>query len=280
MNRSILIVICDFLLLSLLTFSTDINRMADQNTQPPTKVVVATNSVINAGTDLAAILKAALQEERKQHEQLRQQLAQARGAMNEQQSQAMAREQENARLQQQFAAAQTNLENLSRQVQTNALQANESQPAVEAARTETRRQGQLAEVLKRQIEQLAKTNQIASGAMMQLSNQLQLAEVEGRAAAERATLMQQEVQATRTENARLTEGFKSLETNSSQLTQEIRENRQLAPNTIFSQFVSNRVEASIAADRSGLFGMGLNKNKSTETILAGDGQNVFALCHV
>ena len=32
MNRSILIVICDFLLLSLLTFSTDINHMADENT--------------------------------------------------------------------------------------------------------------------------------------------------------------------------------------------------------------------------------------------------------
>ena len=31
MNRSILIVICDFLLLSLLTFSTDINHMADEN---------------------------------------------------------------------------------------------------------------------------------------------------------------------------------------------------------------------------------------------------------
>ena len=40
MNRSILIVICDFLLLSLLTFSTDINHMADENTPPPTKVVV------------------------------------------------------------------------------------------------------------------------------------------------------------------------------------------------------------------------------------------------
>ena len=50
MNRSILIVICDFLLLSLLTFSTDLNHMADENTQTPTKVVVATNAVVNMGT--------------------------------------------------------------------------------------------------------------------------------------------------------------------------------------------------------------------------------------
>ena len=38
MNRSILIVICDFLLLSLLTFSTDINHMADENSRPPSQV--------------------------------------------------------------------------------------------------------------------------------------------------------------------------------------------------------------------------------------------------
>jgi len=68
MNRSILIVICDFLLLSLLTFSTDINRMADENTQTPTKVVVATNAVVNMGADLAAVMKQALEEERRGHE--------------------------------------------------------------------------------------------------------------------------------------------------------------------------------------------------------------------
>ena len=38
MNRSILIVICDFLLLSLLTFSTDINKMADEGSKSRTQV--------------------------------------------------------------------------------------------------------------------------------------------------------------------------------------------------------------------------------------------------
>ncbi|HWY29137.1 MAG TPA: hypothetical protein VNX46_00195, partial [Candidatus Acidoferrum sp.] len=99
MNRSILIVICDFLLLSLLTFSTDINRMADENTQPPTKVVVATNSPVNAGADLVAVMQRALQDERASREQLQQQLAQFRGATTQQQTQLGEREQENQRLQ-------------------------------------------------------------------------------------------------------------------------------------------------------------------------------------
>ena len=62
MNRSILIVICDFLLLSLLTFSTDMNHMADESTPPPTKVVVTVNPVANPGNDLTAVMKQALEE--------------------------------------------------------------------------------------------------------------------------------------------------------------------------------------------------------------------------
>jgi len=153
MNRSILIVICDFLLLSLLTFSTDINKMADENTQPPTKVVVATNMVVNAGADLAAVMKRALEDERKgrdqlqqqleqvrssttqQQTQLQQQLAQVRNATTQQQAQLGEREQENLRLQQQFAAAQTNVESLSRQLQSASASAQESQQKLAASQT-------------------------------------------------------------------------------------------------------------------------------------------------
>src|SRR5208282_5518743 len=93
-------------------------------------------------------------------------------------------------------------------------------------------------------------------------------------------MMQQEVQAEQTENARLAEGFKTLATNSSQLTQELRANTPLAPNTIFSEFVSNRIEANFLASRSGFLGMNSTKNKETRTVLVTDGTNTFALCHV
>jgi len=79
MNRSILIVICDFLLLSLLTFSTDINKMAGDNSRPPARVEVATNDVVNAGdNDLANAMKLALEEEQRNREQLQQQLKQVK----------------------------------------------------------------------------------------------------------------------------------------------------------------------------------------------------------
>ncbi|MGD0087172.1 MAG: hypothetical protein ABSC24_08585 [Verrucomicrobiota bacterium] len=266
MNRSILIVICDFLLLSLLTFSTDMNHMADESTPPPTKVVVTPNPVANPGNDLTAVMKQALEEARRNQEQIRQQLAEARAAAGQQQTQLSRREQENQQLQQQFAAAQANIEKLNSQLQENSAHAQQ--------------QSELAATLRVQLEQFARTNQLDQAEKQQMSNQLQLAEVEAHAAAERAALMQQEVQVQQAENARLAEGFKSLATNSSQLTQEIRENRALAPNTIFSDFVSNRVEAGIFAWRTGFFNMDTTKDKQTGTVIVTDGTNFFALCHV
>jgi hypothetical protein len=270
MNRSILIVICDFLLLSLLTFSTDINRMADENTQPPTKVVIATNAPMNAGADLAAAMKLALTEEHKNAEQLQQQLTTARSSAGQQVAQ----------LQQQLTAAQTNLETLNQRLQASATQAQLTQQQLAQQQAAAQKASDITAALRQQLEDLSKSNQVTQAEKQQLATKLQLAEVEARSANEKATLMQQEAQAAHAENVKFAEGIKSLATNSSQLTQEIRANTPLAPNTIFSDFVSNRVEAAFAATRTVLFNMDTTKNKVTRTVLATDGTNIFALCHV
>jgi hypothetical protein len=134
--------------------------------------------------------------------------------------------------------------------------------------------------LQAQLNQLSKTNQTEQSEKDRLAEQLQLAEAERQAAADRASLLQQEVQATRAENIRLTEGFKTLATNSSALTQEIRDNRELAPNTIFSGFVSNRVQTTMLAARSNFLGLDASKSRKAETILATDGGNTYAICDV
>ena len=280
MNRSILIVICDFLLLSLLTFSTDINHMADENTRPPTKVVIATNSVPNPGNDLAAAMKLALEEERKSTVQLQQQLAVARESAGQQQTQLSQREQENLRLQQQVASAQTNLESLNRQLEASSAQSAQAQQKFTEAQGAAQKASELATALRLQLDDLSRSNQLAQAEKDKLANQLQVAEVEARAANEKAVLLQQEAQAAHAENVKLAEGFKTLATNSTQLAQEIKANTPLAPNTIFSQFVSNRVAAVIFAARTGFFDQDVNKDRNIQTVLVTDGTNTFALCHV
>src|SRR5690348_14844040 len=70
MNRSILIVICDFLLVSLLAFSTvDINKVGEVGAERPMKLDLGTNQADN-GKDLAAVMRLALNEERRSRDQL------------------------------------------------------------------------------------------------------------------------------------------------------------------------------------------------------------------
>jgi hypothetical protein len=287
MNRSILIVICDFLLLSLLTFSTDINRMAGDETQRSARTDVVTNAVVQPGKDLMALMNQALADERQGRTQLEQQLAAARTTAGSQQAALTRFQQENAQLEQQasglqreYAEAQTNVENLTRQVRDSSARAQATEQKLAATESQAQQASAVAEALRQQLDQLTHTNQLVQTDQQRLASQLQLAEAERKAALDRAALLQQEVQATRAENSRLTEDFKSLATNSSQLTQEIRANRALAPNTIFNDFVNNRVRAAIFAQRTGFLGMDASKQKEGETVLATDGTNTFAICHV
>ena len=290
MNRSILIVICDFLLVSLLAFSTvDINKVSDTASQRSISTEIATNQV-DSGKDLAAVMRLALDEERKSRDQLLGELSKTRGSVSERehqvqtfQQQLQSREQETLRLQQQqtnlqqqFATAQNNIQTLNQQLQTTATESREKLSAMEA---EARRQAAQAAAFKRQLDQLGQSNQVVLAEKQRLYTQLQVAEVEKRSATEQAVRMQEQVKVEREEKAKLAEGVKALASKSSELTQEIRDNRPLAPNAIFNDFLTNRVRASLSAVRAGVFG-DATKRKETETVLATDGKTIFALCYV
>jgi hypothetical protein len=279
MNRSILIVICDFLLLSLLTFSTDLNKMAgdDEGSAATVKVDVLPKTGNAGGKDLAEVMKQALGEEQKNREQLQAELARVREAARQQQEQL---QQKQSNLEQQYVSAQAGIQALNQKLQSSAAETSMTRQQLAATQAEVQKQSDLAAALREQLAQLARSNQAALTKEQQLANRLQLAEIEKRAAADQAALMQQQVQAVRAENVKLAEGFKTLATNSSVLTREIRENRALAPNAIFSEFVANRIQTSFVASRSGIFGFDSTKNKAAETVLVTDGINAFALCHV
>ena len=272
MNRSILIVICDFLLLSLLTFSTDLSKMAgeDDGKQSTAKVDISPKPADAGGKDLAAVMKMALTEEQRNREQLQAELAKARDAAKQQQArfaqQSQQLQEKQSELEQQYATAQANIQNLNQKLQVT---------STETSMTKEQLAAKEAEIQKQKDQSAALQQQIA-----QLNGQLQAAQVDKRIAAGQISLMQQQVQAERAQNAKLAEGVKTLATNSVALTQEIRENRALAPNEIFNEVVSNRVQTSFTASRTGVFGTDASKSKTTETVLVTDGTRTYALCHV
>jgi len=145
---------------------------------------------------------------------------------------------------------------------------------------EMQKQTDQAAALQQQLAQLAKSNEMVLSDKQRLASQLQVAETEKRYASEQAAQMREEVKVEREEKAKLAEGVKALASKSGELVQEIRENRPLAANTIFNEFVTNRVQARFSAVRSGLFGIEATRDKDAKTVLATDGTNMFALCHV
>jgi len=299
MNRSILIVICDFLLVSLLLFSSpdpDLSKnLNNEGAAPQAKLepTIATNQA-DGGKDLAAVMKLALAEEQKNRELLLGELNRARQSVSEREKQVQnssqalqTREQEAKRLQQEQAAlqarymsAQTNLEKLNQQLQSTSTEALLSKEKLAEMEAELKKRAEQAAALQQQMAQLSRSNQTVLAEKQQLAGQLKVAETEKRYASEHAARMEQEVKVEREEKAKLAEGVKALASKSSELAQEVRENRPMTPNTVFNEFVTNRVQARFTAYRSGLLGIDSTKRRETETILVSDGTNTFALCHV
>jgi len=315
MNRSILIVICDFLLVTLLAFSTvDINKTVGEGVPRQVSTTISTN--LNAPReDLTAVMRLALEEERKGREKALGELARTREAVDQQQAlltererqaealrrelserekqtqslrqdlqqreqQTVQLEQQQTNLMQQFAAAQTNILSLSQQLHTRSTEAQVSNEKLAALQMELEKQAEAAAQLQQQMDQLAQSNQLVLKEKQRLAGQLQVAEVEKRVATEQVAHMQEEVKIERAEKAKLAEGVKSLASRQAQLTQVLQQNRPLASNTIFNQFVSNRVQATFTAVRPGMFGNGASKRAETHTVLVTNGTNTVALCHV
>ena len=137
-------------------------------------------------------------------------------------------QQKQLELQQQYAAAQTNIQTLNQKLQSSSAEISKTREKLAVKEAEVEKQTKAAAALQLQLAQL--------------NDQLQAVNEEKRIAAGQVALMQQQVQAEQAQNVRLAEGFKVLATNSGALTQEIRDNRALAPNTIFDDFVKNRVQ--------------------------------------
>ena len=80
-------------------------------------------------------------------------------------------------------------------------------------------------------------------------------------------------------NTQLAQGVGQLAEKSDELKKEIRENRPINANVLFSDFQANRVTASFHAGRKGFLGQ-VDRNKDANTVLVSNGRQVYALLHV
>jgi hypothetical protein len=331
MNKSLLIIMCDFLLLSLLSMA-----RFDAGDTSPTPQRVDTARSPETQQDLMDVLKLSLEEERVLREQLNQRLGQAelrlssreqlladrdqriRSAqqlLQQNEEQARRLENERAQLSRQFETTQLNLTALQQQLAATASEATESRKLAEAIQSGMRRREEEARKLQAQLDELERTRQAAEQEKQRLAQQLEVAETEKRLTRAQLENMRGEVEVIREEKVRLHEqtiklaegvsslaeksgelaqevssltersgeivqGVTSLAEKSTELQEEIRQNRPLAPNVIFSEFTTNRVQTMFLASRSGIIGQQVVKQEEPRTILVSDGSQTYAIYHV
>ena len=299
MNRSILIVICDFLLVSLLAFSTvDINNVADNGTARTVKLTQVHQpggqrqgprggDEARAGgraPETGAVARRTQPEPRVPHRSSRPCSPSAntrRRPCSSSLKPAISRQTVaggEAALQKQFTDAQTNIEALNQQLQGSTADALISKEKLAAMEAELRKQTETG----RHLAAAARPARAKQpGRPRRETTACRPAPAcRGRAAyaAEQVTNLNEQVKVERQEKAQLAEGVKALATKSSELAKEIEDNRPLAANTIFNDFIHQPCPGQLHGTRSGLFGT--NKHRDAETVLVTDGTNTFALCHV
>jgi hypothetical protein len=309
MNRSILIVIVDFLLISLLAFSNldDQSLSLDKEKAAPSMSLSMARPT-QPSQDLVDALKVSLNKERESRDQLHDQLRQteaqlqtreqalgdrekligeAEQLLRQKADEAARLERERTALEQQFSTTQGDLAKLQKQLSNTLSEASQSRQHLEAVRNEVQARQEEESILKRKLAELEKTRQAAEEEKQQLASQLQVAETEKRLFHEQLDSAMGEVQVERQEKAKLqehatklAEGVTALAEKSGELTKEIRENRPLAPNTVFNEFVTNRVRADFRAVRSGVFGREINREKEAKSVLVRQGGQVYAIYHV
>lgn len=284
MNKTLLLIICDFLLLNLLALTRWENAEPTRPNTPPVPEMAA-----NAQTkdqDLVAAMRQSLTDEQSSRQQLTEKLSSAESTL-------AAREQN-------LAALQTEKNNLTITLSSTQKTADELGQKVAAATQEASMTKEQLAQLQRELEQkradAERQQQALSGLEKQqaesrqriegLTVQVKVAEQEKQLLRETADTFKQQAQAERVEREKvqattvqLAQGVGQLAEKSADLTKEIRDNRPINANVLFSDFLANRVRTTFTAVKPALFGQ-TNRTREAQTVFVTDGKDVYALLHL
>lgn len=324
MNRSVLLVICDFLILTLLSFV-----QFERTAEPLTKTELGRQVTAPALSNLLATMEAALELERLERESLTNALAmtsaeleerrrlllereerlaqvQTRLSQSESESERLARERaqlEQAQreaqsglrvLQEAFERTQQSTVSLADRLEDSAREAAEAQGRLRAMEEELGRRQAEAQAMQERMDRLDQAREELQSEKVQLVGELRQSETEARMTRQMVTnLNTQLTVATEQKSqliastARLATNVESLNVQSVELREQsaaIREqiDRQvrLPANTIFGNYLTNRIRLNLQATSRGAFGQEVNRQRESSVVFVRQNNRVFVLAHV
>lgn len=306
MNKTLLLILCDFLLLTILTFvdwtkatPRHLTEQAASSKSTPADTAPATSTK----DDIVAVMRLSLEDERAQRDAIASQLQQSQTTAEQLaadrarleaerqrlEAERLRLERERSQLDQSLTQTRTQAEQTAAQL-TSQLTATKTQATTAASRAaELERQlaERAAELAKRQqeIDTLAARQAESQKQIADLNISVRVAEQEKQLLRENAQQLRVLVDAERQERQRVQEtttqlaaGVGQLAETSADLTKEIRENRPINANTLFAEFSKNRIQITTTARRSSFLGQ-INRRSEGRTIFVTDGVATYALIH-
>jgi hypothetical protein len=288
MNKTLLLIICDFLLLNLLALTRWENAEPPRATQAPVPELAA--NAVTKDQDLVDAMRQSLADERTTRDQLAEKLTATDAALAAREQSLTAAQAEKSQLATTLTEAQRAAADLGKKVVAATQEATmtkeqlaQLQRELAEKLAEAERQKQALAVLeKQQAEERATARKQIEGLTMAVV----VGEQQKKELSERAAELRTQVEAERTERIKvqetttqLAQGVGQLAAKSGELTKEIRDNRPVNVNVLFNDFLANRVGTTFSASRKGLFGMN-SRSKETNTVLVTDGRQTFALLHI
>ena len=292
MNKTLLLILCDFLLLTLLALTRWEKAEPPLTKQPPVPELAA--NAVTKDQDLVEMMRQSLADEKTTRDELAKKLTATDTALSAREQSLTALQTERNRLAEERNAATATLTEAQRIADQLAKKvAAASQEATMTREQLAQLQRELAErkaeaerqklIFEKQLEVQKAEAQSQIG---KLTMAVIVGEQEKKDLREKAETLQTQVVVERTERVKaqetttqLAQGVGQLAVKSGELTKEIRDNRPINANTLFNDYLANRVTAAFAASRKGFIGQ-TNRAKESPGVLVTDGRQVYALLHV
>jgi len=285
MNKTLLLIMCDFLLLNLLAL-TRWEKAEPQHTQLETAAPRAAVNAPAVNADMVELMRISLEDEKATREKLASELSATEGSLSEREKNLAALQQQKGQLESALSATQASTRELEQRYAATAQEASMTKEQLAKMQRELEERRAEAERQKTELTRMEKQNIEARQRIENLNVAVQVAEqeksmlnknlVEAKQQAEVERLERYKVQEQTTQ---LTQGVGQLAQKSVELSKEIRDNRPINPNVIFSEFLNSRIETKVTARKPGLFSPTV-RDKDTRTILVSDGSRIYALMHI
>jgi len=307
MNKTLLLILCDFLLLTLLSLvnwekeesETEARSSGDAEEQS-----VSTMAMMEQ--DLLDTLTSALEEEKQLQELAQTEADKTREELDKTNEALQAKEASLNELQSELQVAETREETLASEKRTLEMESELAKKTIteleedyrlletQAKQTETQTrllqqelQAKLNEIAEKEkaIERERQERRLAEAKAQELSVQVGVAEEQKKMLMANVETLKGEVETERKERrqlqqqtSRMAEGITQLAERSQDLTEEFRSSQPVNANIIFNRFSENQIAARFRSER--LYrGQSSVESSQAMTILVSDGSSVFALTH-